>query len=71
MALISTAVSWCCQLVSPNMRACYDLLPRPSAGCYCGTYGEAWGRGPGSLAGGIADDGLIDVASANEAAVGD
>lgn len=32
------------------------------------TYGEARGRGPGSLAGGIADDGLVDVTSANEAA---
>jgi hypothetical protein len=32
------------------------------------THREAWRRGPGSLAGGIADDGFVDVAGADEAA---
>lgn len=39
--------------------------------CLLRTYGEAGGRGPGGLAGDIADDGLVNVASANEAAVRD
>lgn len=32
------------------------------------TYGEVWGRGPGGCAVDIADDGLVDVAGADEAA---
>lgn len=31
------------------------------------TYGEVWGRGPCGLAVDIADEGLVDVASADEA----
>jgi hypothetical protein len=34
------------------------------------THREAWRRGPGSLAGGIADDGFVDVAGADEAEEG-
>ena len=54
-----------------HLRPCSHGLPQLGAARCWRTYGEAWGRGPGSLAGRIADDGLVDVASANEAAVGD
>ena len=32
-----------------------------------GTYGETWRRGPGGFTLDIADEGLVDVASAEEA----
>lgn len=35
-----------------------------------GTYGEAWRRSPDGLVGRVADDGLVDVTSADEAADG-
>jgi hypothetical protein len=57
MALISAGASWTCVSVGGR-------------GTETGraTHREAWRRGPGSLAGGIADDGFVDVAGADEAA---
>lgn len=67
MAVISAAESW--EGSAWECGGCSDISYE---GCTSGmrrsrTYGEVWGRGPGGGAGGIADDGLVDVAGANEA----
>jgi hypothetical protein len=46
------------------------VVERSSDGAHLGGgEREAWRRGPGSLAGGIADDGFVDVAGADEALI--
>jgi len=76
MALISVAVSW--NSSAPFSGRCHHTGPAPVRG-FAGiedgamsriTYREVWGRGPGGLAVDIADEGLVDVASADEAARG-
>jgi hypothetical protein len=70
MALISAAVSCSQSVLSVPSR----LLPAQRRAAVlagagvAGTYGEVWRRGPGGLAVDIADEGLVDVARADEAA---
>jgi hypothetical protein len=74
MALISAAVSWRCQqdILSHVPQGPSSDLNRSRIVCcareVCLTYGEVWGRGPRGLAVDIADEGLVDVAGADEAA---
>jgi hypothetical protein len=73
MALISAAVSW--NLLALSSYICHYIRPGPArcwASVYSGAkdriaYREVWGRGPGSLAIDIANEGLVDVAGADEA----
>jgi hypothetical protein len=60
MALISAALSW--RLSALMSDTCVQVLSPMRW-----TYGEVWGRGPGGLAVDIADEGLVDVACADEA----
>lgn len=70
MALRSESETW--WLVSMPLHRCHKSPWQSSSlsmgkGCMRLTYGEARGRGPDGASGGVADDGFVDVARADEA----